>query len=108
MTREGETHGTTVDEKIYADIEQTVVRLGWLSQRQLMQLLDHKRFRLTLPQFYSLQALHDMAGQCKMSTLAERTNQSAASLTGVVDRLIEKDWFREHVTNQTVGRSWWK
>jgi DNA-binding MarR family transcriptional regulator len=55
-----------------------------------MQLLDDDRFRLTLPQFYTLLHLHQMHGECKMSDLAEATHQSAASLTGVVDRLVEK------------------
>jgi DNA-binding MarR family transcriptional regulator len=31
-----------------------------------------------------------MSGKCKMSDLAGATHQSAASLTGVVDRLFEK------------------
>lgn len=72
------------------DIEHIVMQIGWLSQRQFMQLLDGEQFRLTLPQFYTLLALQDMSGECKMSALADATHQSAASLTGVVDRLLEK------------------
>lgn len=72
------------------EIERAIMQISWLGQRQFMQLLDEERFRLTLPQFYTLLHLHQMAGECKMSDLAEATHQSAASLTGVVDRLLEK------------------
>jgi DNA-binding MarR family transcriptional regulator len=72
------------------EIEQAVMQISWLSQRQFMQLLDGEPFRLTLPQFYTLLYLHQMSGKCKMSDLADATHQSAASLTGVVDRLLEK------------------
>jgi DNA-binding MarR family transcriptional regulator len=71
-------------------IEQSIMQISWLAQRQFMQLLDDERFRLTLPQFYTLLHLYQIAAECKMSDLAEATQQSAASLTGVVDRLAEK------------------
>ncbi len=74
----------------FDDIERTIVQISWLSQRQFMQLLDDERFRLTLPQFYTLLHLNQSTGECKMSDLAEATHLSAASLTGVVDRLLEK------------------
>jgi DNA-binding MarR family transcriptional regulator len=73
------------------EIERAVMQVSWLGQRQFMQLLDGERFRLTLPQFYTLLNLHQMSGTCKMSDLADATHQSAASLTGVVDRLLEKE-----------------
>jgi DNA-binding MarR family transcriptional regulator len=73
------------------DIEQALMQMSWLGQRQFMQLLDSEQFRLTLPQFYTLLSLHQMSGRCKMSDLADATHQSAASLTGVVDRLLEKE-----------------
>lgn len=72
-------------------IEQAIMQISWLGQRQFMQLLDDERFRLTLPQFYTMLHLHQMAGPCKMTELADVTHQSAASLTGVVDRLLEKE-----------------
>jgi DNA-binding MarR family transcriptional regulator len=72
-------------------IEQAIMQISWLGQRQFMQLLDDERFRLTLPQFYTLLHLHQAAGPYKMTELAELTHQSAASLTGVVDRLLEKE-----------------
>src|SRR5215217_4329854 len=55
-----------------------------------MQLLSDDRFDLTVPQFHTLLHLHYCQDECKMSDLARSTHQSAASLTGVVDRLLEK------------------
>lgn len=72
------------------EVERSIMQISWLAQRQFMQLLDEERFRLTLPQFYTLLYLEQTGEPCKMSGLADATHQSAASLTGVVDRLREK------------------
>jgi DNA-binding MarR family transcriptional regulator len=72
------------------EIERAIMQISWLAQRQFMQLLDEDRFRLTLPQFYTLLHLEQIDEACKMSDLADATHQSAASLTGVVDRLRDK------------------
>jgi len=75
-------------------LEQAILKISWLGQRQFAQLLDEDRFKLTMPQFVTLLHLHYCHGECAMSALAEATQQSAASLTGVVDRLLEKDLVR--------------
>ncbi len=85
VRRELQTEHGTLEE-----IEQAIMQISWLSQRQFMQLLDDERFRLTLPQFYTLIHLQQVGEECKMSDLADATHQSAASLTGIVDRLAEK------------------
>jgi MarR family transcriptional regulator, organic hydroperoxide resistance regulator len=72
------------------EIDHAIMQISWLGQRQFMQLLEEKRFCLTLPQFYTLIHLNRMSGASKMSDLAEATRQSAASLTGIVDRLLGK------------------
>jgi DNA-binding MarR family transcriptional regulator len=74
----------------FEQIERAIMRIGWLGQRQFMQLLAEARFDLTIPQFHTLLHLSHCAAECKMSDLARATHQSAASLTGVVDRLLEK------------------
>lgn len=71
-------------------VERAILQVGWLGQRQFMQLLAEERFDLTVPQFYTLLRLSHHEGECKMSELARQTHQSAASLTGVIDRLIDK------------------
>ena len=75
---------------LFEKIEQAILQIGWLGQRQFMQLLADERFELTVPQFHTLMHLNHCSGECKMSDLARSTHQSAASLTGVVDRLLEK------------------
>jgi MarR family transcriptional regulator, organic hydroperoxide resistance regulator len=81
---------SSVDEHVFERIEQAIMQIGWLGQRQFMQLLSDDRFDLTVPQFHTLLHLGYCDGDCKMSDLARSTHQSAASLTGVVDRLLEK------------------
>ncbi|NNJ08738.1 MarR family transcriptional regulator [Chloroflexales bacterium ZM16-3] len=80
----------TAEHSTLEEIERAIMQISWLAQRQFMQLLDEERFRITLPQFYTLIHLHQVGEECKMSDLADATHQSAASLTGVVDRLAEK------------------
>lgn len=79
----------TLDEQV-AQIERMVLQIGWLGQRQFMQLLAEERFDLTVPQFHTLRHLAHCTAACTMSDLARATHQSAASLTGVVDRLLDK------------------
>jgi DNA-binding MarR family transcriptional regulator len=74
----------------FEQLERAIVQIGWLEQRQFMQLLAEGRFDLTIPQFHTLLHLQRCGGKCTMSDLAKATHQSAASLTGVVDRLLEK------------------
>src|SRR6266511_6242709 len=83
-------NASSVDENVFERIEQAIMQIGWLGQRQFMQLLSGDRFDLTVPQFHTLLYLSYCDGECKMSDLARSTHQSAASLTGVVDRLLEK------------------
>src|SRR5215213_2121808 len=83
-------NASSVDENVFERIEQAIMQIGWLGQRQFMQLLSDDRFDLTVPQFHTLLHLSYCDGECKMSDLARATHQSAASLTGVVDRLLEK------------------
>ena len=83
-------NSSSLDESLFERIEQAIMQIGWLGQRHFMQLLADDRFDLTVPQFHTLLHLSYCDGECKMSDLARSTHQSAASLTGVVDRLLEK------------------
>lgn len=89
MTQVHREHDQRDERLALEEIERLIMQISWLAQRQFMQLLD-ERFRLTLPQFYTLLHLEQIDEACKMSDLAEATHQSAASLTGVVDRLRDK------------------
>ena len=51
---------------------------------------DLGRYDLTFPQFMTLLSLERAKESCRMGPLATATFQSAASLTSIVDRLLER------------------
>lgn len=71
-------------------IDELIRRITWQSHKQLLQTLSRPAIALTLPQMVTLFAIRG-AGICRMSELAEITQQSAGTLTGIVDRLIEDE-----------------
>lgn len=71
-----------------ASISEVVRQITWQSQKQLLKTLNHPDIGLTMPQMVTLFAIRD-AQTCRMSELADVTQQSAGTLTGIVDRLIE-------------------
>lgn len=73
-----------------ASIDHLIRQITWQSHKQLLQTLSRPEIGLTLPQMVTLFAIRG-AGTCRMSDLAEVTQQSAGTLTGIVDRLIEDD-----------------
>jgi DNA-binding MarR family transcriptional regulator len=71
-----------------ASIDRIIRQITWQSHKQLLQTLSRPEIGLTMPQMVTLFAIRG-AGTCRMSELAETTQQSAGTLTGIVDRLIE-------------------
>jgi len=69
-------------------ISDVVRQITWQSQKQLLKTLSRPDIGLTMPQMVTLFAIRD-AQTCRMSELADITQQSAGTLTGIVDRLIE-------------------
>lgn len=69
-------------------IDDVVRQITWQSQKQLLQTLNRPEISLTMPQMVTLFAIR-RAGTCRMSELADVTQQSAGTLTGIVDRLID-------------------
>lgn len=69
-------------------IDRIYCELTWHGQKHAIQTLTRPEIDLTLPQMVTLLAIHDR-GSCRMGTLAEATQQSGGTLTGIVDRLIE-------------------
>jgi DNA-binding MarR family transcriptional regulator len=69
-------------------ISDVVRQITWQSQKQLLKTLSRPDIGLTMPQMVTLFAIRD-AQTCRMSELADVTQQSAGTLTGIVDRLIE-------------------
>lgn len=71
-----------------ASIDDVIRQITWQSNKQLLQTLSRPEIGLTMPQMVTLFAIRN-TGTCRMSELAEITQQSAGTLTGIVDRLIE-------------------
>lgn len=83
------TEHETRDDRIVA-IDHLLREIAWFAQKQSMHMLTHPTIELTLPQMITLFAIHER-GTCRMTDLAESTQQSAGTLTGIVDRLINDD-----------------
>lgn len=72
-----------------AEMERLTLRLGWVTHRQQAQRL--KAHNLTMPQFMMLRALQRLGQGCTMSELAEAAMQVSATVTGIIDRLEERE-----------------
>lgn len=72
-----------------AAIDRLMREITWHAHKQSMHMLTQPDIDLTLPQMITLFAIHEQ-GICRMSELADRTQQSAGTLTGIVDRLIDE------------------
>lgn len=68
-------------------IDRIFRELTWHGQKHAIQTLTRPEIGLTMPQMVTLLAIHDR-GSCRMGALAETTQQSGGTLTGIVDRLI--------------------
>lgn len=69
------------------EVAHLFVVLGWIERRLFSQQLA--KYDLTIPQFFTLLVIHNCGDQCTMGTLAERTHQCSATLTGIIDRLLK-------------------
>ena len=69
-------------------IDRIFRELTWHGQKHAIQTLTRPEIGLTMPQMITLVAIHD-CGSCRMGALADMTQQSGGTLTGIVDRLID-------------------
>jgi len=69
-------------------IDRIFRELTWHGQKHAIHTLTRPEIGLTMPQMITLLAIHD-SGACRMGTLADATQQSGGTLTGIVDRLID-------------------
>lgn len=70
-------------------LQQLVTRVSWASQRYLSRQLED--FGLTLPQWMTLRALaHLLRPGCTLSELAEASHQVPATMTGIINRLVQR------------------
>ncbi|HEU5101961.1 MAG TPA: MarR family transcriptional regulator [Roseiflexaceae bacterium] len=75
------------DDRVMA-IDRIFRELTWHGQKHAIRTLTRPEIGLTMPQMITLLAIHD-SGSCRMGTLADVTQQSGGTLTGIVDRLID-------------------
>lgn len=67
-------------------IARVLMQLSWLAHKRFTQHVS--RHGLTLPQYLALAFLiKNRDSRCAMNQLAEATQQDAATMTGVIDRL---------------------
>ena len=70
-------------------LQQIILRLSWASQRRLAHELE--AFGLTVPQYMTLRALRNSPDGSSMSELAAASLEVSATMTGIIDRLAERD-----------------
>jgi len=75
------------DDRVAA-IDRIFRELTWHGQKHAIRTLTRPEIGLTMPQMITLLAIHD-SGSCRMGALANATQQSGGTLTGIVDRLID-------------------
>ena len=68
-------------------IARVVGQLIWLGKKRFAQ--QFTPYGLTVPQYFTLFFLWHHGKPCPMNVLADLTFQDAATLTGIVDRLIK-------------------
>ena len=69
-----------------ARFEELVTLMVWRQRRQFGQSLNAQG--LTMPQFLALMFVKAHGGRCTMGNLAEAAEQCSATMTGIVDRLV--------------------
>lgn len=83
---------TQADNSLQEDIERLdtlSARMSWTANR--LRVAELERYNLTLPQFVALRAINQCEdGCCNMSELAETVQQVPATMTGIVDRLVQR------------------
>jgi DNA-binding MarR family transcriptional regulator len=75
-------------------ITQVTGQLIWLGSKRFAQQLAV--YGLTPPQYFTLFSLWHQDKACPMHALAEATYQDAATVTGVVNRLVKLGYVRRH------------
>ncbi len=67
-------------------LERLLRQLTWLGRKSLAHELSY--YGVTVPQFYALLSLKKRGRACPMSELAQATQQTSATMTGIIDRLV--------------------
>lgn len=71
-------------------LKRIVIQLSMTTHRRMVEEL--RDFNLTVPQYLVMVAIERRGRPCTMSELAEAAYQISATMTGIVDRLVERGW----------------
>jgi len=71
-----------------ATLEQCILKMAWHEYRRFSRALSNHQ--LTFPQFHTLLVIKENSKKCTMGYLADETNQVSATMTGIIDRLVER------------------
>jgi DNA-binding MarR family transcriptional regulator len=94
------------DPSFQADMEafnRVMLGMNMAFRKQLTQTLSE--FQLTPPQFGALMTLDDRPHGCMMSEVAAAVHQVPATMTGIIDRLYERQLVERHI-DPSNRRSW--
>jgi len=73
-------------------LEALMMRVAWDEYRRSSRELS--AHELTLAQFHTLVAIKQSNLKCTMGRLADETNQVSATVTGIIDRLVERGFVK--------------
>lgn len=71
-----------------ATLEAINLEMSWISHRRMEQ--DLAAFNLTAPQYMTLRSIQNRMAGCTMSELAASSLAVSATMTGIVDRLVDR------------------
>ena len=77
----------SVEDHITA-LENLMIKMAWDEYRRFSQTLS--THHLTFPQFHTLITIKKNEVKCTMGLLADKTKQVSATMTGIIDRLVEQ------------------
>jgi DNA-binding MarR family transcriptional regulator len=78
----------TLTEDVTA-LDQVMLRLSWFARKQLAQELE--TYEITVPQYITLKQIKSNLNGSTMKELAEAAQQVSPTMTGIIDRLSERN-----------------
>jgi DNA-binding MarR family transcriptional regulator len=75
-------------EEVVDLLENLMLKIAWYEYRRFSRELSSHE--LTFPQFHTLVTIYENNVKCTMGYLADETDQVSATMTGIIDRLVER------------------
>ncbi len=81
-------YSVSSNKEMIKTLDGCMTKIIWLEYRRCMRELS--TLNLTYPQFHTLRAIYEHGEDCTMGVLADETAQVSATVTGIIDRLVER------------------